>query len=71
MTLRCALYARHSSDQQRRRRLRTSSAIMGLIERTLLKPGEIDATLHGGLGTFLEWAATGVGNSTGKGGAIT
>ncbi len=37
----------------------------------LAQPGEIDATLHGGLGTFLEWAATGVGNSTGKGGAIT
>lgn len=46
-----------------------SDAIRGLIERITLTPGpkrgEIDATLHGELGTILEWVArTGHKNKT-------
>ena len=44
-----------------------SSAIRGLIERIVLTPGakwaEMDATLHGDLGTILEWTADGHGNT--------
>ena len=123
MTLRAALYARYSSDQQRaasiedqfrlrelearqdelaerlaaaradlpdihpniadiyRRKVArlaealdhpedrdaAASAIRGLIGRIVLTPGEkwaeMDAVLHGDLGTILEWAGTGRGNT--------
>ena len=42
-----------------------ASAIRGLIERIVLTPGEkwaeMDAVLHGDLGTILEWAGSGTG----------
>ena len=34
----------------------TAGAIRGLIERIVLTPGEMHATLHGDLGTIIEWA---------------
>ena len=44
-----------------------ASAIRGLIERIVLTPGakwaEMDAVLHGDLGTILEWAGNGRGNT--------
>ena len=46
-----------------------ATAIRGLIERIVLVPGEkwgeVHATLHGDLGTILEWAATGDGKNQG------
>ena len=44
-----------------------ASAIRGLIERIVLTPGEkwaeMDAVLHGDLGTIVEWAGNGHGNT--------
>lgn len=46
-----------------------ATAIRGLIERIVLSPGEkwgeVHATLHGDLGTILEWTATGDGKNQG------
>ena len=46
-------------------RAEAASAIRGLIERIVLTPGanrgEMDAALHGDLGTILEWTGTGGG----------
>ncbi|MDE0435632.1 MAG: hypothetical protein OXH92_16625 [Bryobacterales bacterium] len=48
-----------------------AAAIRSLIDRIVLTPGakrgEMDAVLHGDLGTILEWAGNGRGNTkTGK-----
>ncbi len=46
-----------------------ATAIRGLIERIVLSPGEkwgeVHATLHGDLGTILEWTAAGDGKNQG------
>ena len=47
-----------------------ATAIRGLIERIVMRPGEkwgeVHARLHGDLGTILEWTAKGDGKNRGR-----
>ena len=47
-----------------RERAAAAEAVRSLIERIVLAPGAMNATLHGDLGTILEWTAKGRRNET-------